>query len=190
MFPAEALFLQVVCGDVLGVWMSEILTSLRDSLTVTWCCVLSQMWLTHKQKYRRCRNKKHIGWYQESSVFLVFLLWFSTCVAFTKVTQLSQKCPIIFVTEQKYLFTYKFYSFDIRTQNFHVNVGYMLQYICSLTETQFVFNGCNRWEGSTVKMSDIRYRYQYVLFQLLPTVLQSNFLPFLFGATHKLWMHS
>lgn len=47
-----------VYGDVLSVWMSKNLTSPGDSLTVTWCCVLSQMWVTHKPKCRTFSNRR------------------------------------------------------------------------------------------------------------------------------------
>lgn len=77
-----------------SVWMSKIPTSPCDSLTVTWCCVLPQMWLTYKLKHRtlasrRSRHKNILADTGSASRF------FLDCEVFTKVTKVTLKCSLI-----------------------------------------------------------------------------------------------
>lgn len=123
-FPLES-FLQVLYEAVLSVWMSKILTGPSDSLTVTWCCVLPQMWLTLELKCwafsnRRSEHKTYCFFFLTRGVFCrsVLQIHSSDChfIFFFQILWITWQ----FIYQQRH---YCFYLVNLSSQQ---NVMYFL----------------------------------------------------------------
>lgn len=130
----------VMCG--VCEW-AEILTSPSDLLTVTWCWVQPQVWVTHKLKYRTFSNRRsrHITYWLIPEVFCSsplnwcschFSFWFILMYFGTQKSQVvtaHRSAQWLYGIQKHVLllnkntsFIYQFYSFDIRNSKHFPNM--------------------------------------------------------------------